>query len=542
MHETPTMGTLGTMGTMGTMGTWGTVGAPRRREGGGRVGRPAGEASRTSARDGGGASLPLAIAVEAGLPPTRDVVAAAQRLAGNAAAASLVAARPGGGLVVQRTYDFVPSQRIWQKDTAEGLLHSRSPGLRAIDAALAALEAATAGPTLGPVHKALGRVLAAVGAWETANDPGSRHAARVRDLRAVVDRKLGLLLDGPVRGYDDAIADGDLARARAAADRITGTDPDFFRLLVPNRIEKTGGEGDEWTKTLLAAPIRYLGTAEYGLATGHFAGKASFGWLARREQADDLIDVLETLKAGQFRQFVSMVSSPGLRAALARLAGQRYAQLVHETPMLATLAGVEARLGPGADPDAVAAEIFHALLTGRGLKVRYRGKGDDTLEPLVKVMPKAAPMACHNLANALVRLLEAWPGKAIRVGIATIADPVLTQPLDQIKGSARAPGLIDPSFRGNVLLQKGTRSWLTGRIFFPGWGSAPHTWVVANGIAYDPLFGTIGEEVAAAAWGTFTGSSEEGWTGPGGASIRVAGSGLRNRYGLGTAYVLEGVD
>ena len=45
---------------------------------------------------------------------------------------------------------------------------------------------------------------------------------------------------------------------------------------------------------------------------------------------------------------------------------------------------------------------------------------------------------------------------------------------------------------GNVYENGG----LSGRVFFSGGGaSAAHTWVTINGVAYDTLFGTSGENV-----------------------------------------------
>jgi hypothetical protein len=191
--------------------------------------------------------------------------------------------------------------------------------------------------------------------------------------------------------------------------------------------------------------------------------------------------------------------------------------------------------GAAPDPMLVIEHVFRAFVGNRGIDLTYfTNRLDDNLSILNgarneealaaqaklfaemgKPVPKKPATQCHDLLQVLKLTMKAVPGLTVNIGDDHIKNMLLTKPL-----STQPQGLITKSFGGNVFDDGGLS---TDQIFFSGVnGKQSHTWLVINGVPFDPVMGTMGPEVAASVDGEFQ------WDAggePGGIAKEIGGSG-----------------
>jgi hypothetical protein len=212
-----------------------------------------------------------------------------------------------------------------------------------------------------------------------------------------------------------------------------------------------------------------------------------------------------------------------------------FGRLVTAVPVLKLVRGVEAELDAEGESegeadgdideegellsyDKAVHKLFRAFIENKGMEIGYSGTAIDTnlialtgrtkasdkerekqKRELMPDMPAKLSTACHQLLGLFQSVLKSYPGLE-RLDVKPGDEPsaVLTEPLNTLPG-----GLISKDYSGNVFDQAGKS---TGQIFFSGNRakiSQSHSWVIINGIAYDPVLGTRGDDVADAIGGRF---------------------------------------
>jgi hypothetical protein len=107
--------------------------------------------------------------------------------------------------------------------------------------------------------------------------------------------------------------------------------------------------------------------------------------------------------------------------------------------------------------------------------------------------PDLPSTQCHQLLHMTEDMMNICPGlsKKPKITQGTVSKILLTAPLSGIPGK----GLLDKSFGGNVFDEAGSS---LDRILFTGdAGINSHTWLVIDGVPFDPVLGTKGPQVAA---------------------------------------------
>ena len=220
--------------------------------------------------------------------------------------------------------------------------------------------------------------------------------------------------------------------------------------------------------------------------------------------------ILPGLKAQN--NFVEIVTQPELQSLLKKKAPKEWEKLVAETPVLSLLGDVEKEIKRKklTDPAKMVGEMFDAIMNNRGIPLAYAtntidnnrvilsgGTEDDkkSREKTKEVMGDACPdlpaTQCHMLLHLTEEMMNLCPGlnKKPKITQGTINNILLTKPLASIPGK----GLLDKTFGGNVF-DEGGKS--TDQILFTGdSGKNSHTWVVIDGVEYDPVLGTRGKQV-----------------------------------------------
>ncbi|MEQ1828624.1 MAG: hypothetical protein ABL921_21865 [Pirellula sp.] len=132
----------------------------------------------------------------------------------------------------------------------------------------------------------------------------------------------------------------------------------------------------------------------------------------------------------------------------------------------------------------------HALLGGPGEKDSLaRQEQIDKLKREGYEEPDKPATQCHNLKGVVKQILAVSLGGKVVVTENQIENMLLTQPLSSVPG-----GLLPKTFGGNVCDDNGK---LTGQVMFTGvGGKQSHTWLKINGVDYDPVLGTKGDQVA----------------------------------------------
>jgi hypothetical protein len=94
-------------------------------------------------------------------------------------------------------------------------------------------------------------------------------------------------------------------------------------------------------------------------------------------------------------------------------------------------------------------------------------------------------------------MMEMFPGQKPKIVNQSCPNMLMTKALSEIPGR----GVLDRSFTGNVFDEQGKP---TGKILFSGDnGINSHTWLLVDGVPFDPVLGTKGDDVAGAVAETF---------------------------------------
>lgn len=208
-------------------------------------------------------------------------------------------------------------------------------------------------------------------------------------------------------------------------------------------------------------------------------------------------------------QCVEVIKDPKMRAILAR-DKQAWAQFVATTPLLAMIENVQTKLGDQPKKKAVVEGLFDALVKNDGIELTYftnaleqdrailtgLNDSDKQRRAMSKIeikdleLPEKPATQCHNLLAVLKHSIQAVLGDKVTITSEDIAGMLLTKPLSGMPG-----GLLPNSFGGNVVDDNGKH---TGQVLFTGneQGKQSHTWLVIDGVPFDPVLGTKGDEVA----------------------------------------------
>ncbi len=229
-------------------------------------------------------------------------------------------------------------------------------------------------------------------------------------------------------------------------------------------------------------------------------------------------EVLPRLKDND-AAMLPLISDEAMRGLLKREAGPEWAKLVEDTPILTVFDGLETKIEEEDldTPDKVVGGLFDMVVNNEGIDLSYytntfynpkdmmlgpvegQQKYLDSLRKASGSMPDGPASQCSMLTNTIQRMLEFSPGMNPKPTIVQKETPkmAMTVPLASIKrGDAPIKGLLDKSFPGNVFDEAGAP---TGRVMFTGSGGVKaHTWLIVNGVAYDSVLGTKGDEVEAA--------------------------------------------
>ena len=230
------------------------------------------------------------------------------------------------------------------------------------------------------------------------------------------------------------------------------------------------------------------------------------------------VKMLDGLK--KKNEFVSIVTDPALQTYLKANAKAEWDTLVTETPCLSLLQSVGKTIadnGLATDAEKVDA-MFDAICNNDGIPLAYATNTIDVNRVILtggtpgdkdfranqkqavgESYPDLPATQCHMLLYLVKDMTELCPGlsKKPKITQGTINHILLTAALASIPGK----GLLDKSFGGNVFDENGAS---LDRILFTGdSGINSHTWQVIDGVPYDSVLGTRGDEVAASVGAEF---------------------------------------
>ena len=190
--------------------------------------------------------------------------------------------------------------------------------------------------------------------------------------------------------------------------------------------------------------------------------------------------------------------------------------------MLATLAKAESKVAEKGltDTPSVMEEVFSTLLDGTTMPLGYAATPLDPNNTILAgptdksavfrtdqkkkkdkegdVMPDVPSTDCHHLLYITQGMMEMFPGHTPKIVNQSCPDMLMTKPLSSIPGR----GLLDRSFTGNVFDESRKP---TGMVLFSGDnGINSHTWLLVDGVPFDPVLGTKGNDVAGAVQENFS--------------------------------------
>jgi hypothetical protein len=220
-------------------------------------------------------------------------------------------------------------------------------------------------------------------------------------------------------------------------------------------------------------------------------------------------------------KFVEILKNPDLRKKLKALNPGEWKKFEDGTPMLATLAKAEAEVARKklTDSTAIMEEVFasvldtttmplgyaatpldpnNTILSGPTEKsATYRAEQKKLKEKQGDLTPDLPSTDCHHLLYITQGMMEMFPGKKPKIVNQSCPNMLMTKPLSTIPGR----GILDRSFTGNVFDEQGKP---TGMILFSGDnGINSHTWLLVDGVPFDPVLGVKGNDVAGAVAETF---------------------------------------
>jgi hypothetical protein len=294
---------------------------------------------------------------------------------------------------------------------------------------------------------------------------------RERDPGGVGELEKQLTREDAKRRIEDALKGGD--------DKAAATQADYLSLLSP----------DETVEVARTNPKRFFSTVLVGLKD-----TAKFVELFRNE---DLRKKLKALDPGEWKKFEA------------------------STPMLATLAKAEADVAQKGvtQSAAVMEQVFSAILDATTMPLGYAATPLDATNTILAgptekskvfreeqkkmkekqgdLTPDLPSTDCHHLLYIAQGMMEMFPGHKPKIVNQSCPNMLMTKPLSTIPGR----GVLDRSFTGNVFDEKGKA---TGMILFSGDnGINSHTWLLVDGVPFDPVLGTKGDDVAGAVAETF---------------------------------------
>ena len=213
-------------------------------------------------------------------------------------------------------------------------------------------------------------------------------------------------------------------------------------------------------------------------------------------------------------EFSEIVTDPAIRTLMIDKAPKEWASLVATSPVLAVLDNVDKTVkskGLTKQTEIVGA-MFDAIVGNDGIPLAYytnnftpnsvilsggSPKDLSIIEDQKKMLGAEAPdvpcTQCHQLLHLTTMLMQSSPNmpKKPKIVQDTCTNMLMTKSLDKLPGK----GLLDRSFSGNVYDDGDTP---TRKILFSGnVGKDSHTWLVIDGVPFDPVLGTRGDEVAA---------------------------------------------
>jgi hypothetical protein len=344
-------------------------------------------------------------------------------------------------------------------------------------------------------------------------------------------RALEKAVDKNVKGWNGKSTDAQDA-VSPAAKALFDKDPEYFCDLVVYKISKHGAESLKARLLSLSSPPasrwRTFEVAWKQQKAEVVAILAGGAWKHHREDVEELgmknpdffitnvlLDGLRRSDWGK-QSLQQLVEDRELLGELSSAAPASYARLVAQIPVLKLVTGVQSRLahaegkGVTVTQEMAIDELFDSFISNKGMEVGYSGtKVDDNLvmltgqtkkdkesrekdlKPLMPDLPAKLSTACHQLLQLFKSVLSSYPGlEELKAENGSEDMAVLTKPLRTLPG-----GLIANTYAGNVFDAEGRP---TGQIFFSGDRakiSKSHSWVVLDGVAYDPVLGTKGDSV-----------------------------------------------
>jgi hypothetical protein len=240
--------------------------------------------------------------------------------------------------------------------------------------------------------------------------------------------------------------------------------------------------------------------------------------VAEDNEALFVTEILPGLK--KKNEFHKIMADAEIRAMLKEKAPAEWQALVDTTPMLTLLDNVEKSFAPKKGgkknpkppkPAEVVSKIFDSIVTNDGMELGYRSVSEDSVRVILSggtkedkeardkkkaivgdSFPDIPSTQCHSLLELTETLMGAYPGVKPTITQGECKDMALTAKLATIPGV----GLLDKSFGGNVFDDNGAS---LDQVLFTGEGGMKsHTWIVVDGVDYDPVLGTRGNEVRAA--------------------------------------------
>lgn len=296
-----------------------------------------------------------------------------------------------------------------------------------------------------------------------------------------------------------AVGSGDTAAAFAFGERLSLLTKKKM-VDVQTKVEEDDGMGGK--RTVSKTEKKTVDAIDHDLILE----------VAKVNPANFTANMLRGLKSKN--EFVEIVSNPALQSYLAEKAPDEWAELVKATPCLALVKNVQkAIVDNKLKTDAKKVEaMFDSIVKNEGIPLAYATNSlfpnpailsgntevlETTQKRLKDVMKEAAPdlpaTQCHSLLHLVEDMMNICPGltKKPTITQGTCTKMLLTAPLSGIPGQ----GLLDKGFGGNVFDEAGGPA---DQILFTGdAGINSHTWLVIDGVPYDPVLGTRGNEVAA---------------------------------------------
>jgi hypothetical protein len=220
-------------------------------------------------------------------------------------------------------------------------------------------------------------------------------------------------------------------------------------------------------------------------------------------------------------KFVEVLKNKDLRESLKKADPVEWKKFEAGTPMLATLAKVEAEVARKklTTSATIMEEMFAAVLDSSTMPLGYAATPLDPNNTILsgptkksaafreqqKKMkeqqgdptPVLPSTDCHHLLYVTQGMMEMYPGQKPKIVNQSCPNMLMTKPLSTIPGR----GILDRSFTGNVFDELGKP---TGMILFSGDnGINSHTWLLVDNVPFDPVLGTKGNDVAGAVAETF---------------------------------------